>query len=162
MAGESGWGPVLHLAHVILPLAGRLYVLTSPSNLTYSWRSSSPQVTERKPKRVMINILKAGIQHWILPQAGVAGRDVGRLLHSGDPRYGIPSQAALLGANIEDIKNWLTPQLATGQIEITVVGDVDKDAVIKHVARTFATLPKRKLGHKAYPDMTKITFPQGP
>ena len=92
---------------------------------------------------------------------GVAGRDVGRLLHSGDPRYGIPNQAALLGANIDEIKNWLTPQLATGQIEITVVGDVDKDTIIKQVARTFGTLPKRKLGHKSYPDMTKIAFPKG-
>ena len=93
---------------------------------------------------------------------GVASRDVGRLLHSGDPRYGIPSQADLLTAKIEDVKTWIGPQLADGSIDITVVGDIDKEAIIKEAARTFATLPVRKSGHKKYPDMTKLVFPKSP
>jgi zinc protease len=92
---------------------------------------------------------------------GVASRDVGRLLHSGDARYGIPSQVDLLTAEIDDVKSWISPQLADGFIDITVVGDIDEDAIIKEVARTFATLPTRKSGHKEYPDMTKLVFPKG-
>lgn len=92
---------------------------------------------------------------------GVASRDVGRLLHSGDPRYGIPGEADLLNASIADVKAWIAPQLKDGQIEIVVVGDIDKDIIIKQIARTFGALPKRKLGHKSYPEMTKLFFPDG-
>jgi len=93
---------------------------------------------------------------------GVAGRDVGRLLHSGDGRYGIPTEDILLGQTIGNVRSWLTSELKDGQIEITVVGDIDKDLIVEQVARTFGTLPKRKLGHKDYPDMTKLVFPKVP
>lgn len=92
---------------------------------------------------------------------GVASRDVSRLLHSGDPRYGIPSLEELLGAQTDDVKKWLTPHLQKGQIEITVIGDIDKEAIVKQVARTFGALPKRKTSLGSYPDMTKIVFPKG-
>ena len=92
---------------------------------------------------------------------GVASRDVGQLIHVGDVRYGVPDQAALLSATIEDVKAWIGPQLKDGQIEITVVGDIDKDEIIHQVSRTFGTLSKRKLGHKDYPHMTGLTFPKG-
>ena len=92
---------------------------------------------------------------------GVAGRDVSKLLRSGDPRWGIPTQSELLGASIEDVTAWLNPQLSSGQIEIVVVGDVDKDTVIAQVSRTFGTLPARTLVHKSYPDMTRLKFPKG-
>ena len=92
---------------------------------------------------------------------GVAARDVPKLIHSGDERYGIPSLETLLAPKTEDVKAWLEPFLQHGQIDITVIGDIDKDEIIKQVARTFGTLPKRndKLGQ--YPDMTKLTFPSG-
>ncbi|MEE9272982.1 MAG: insulinase family protein [Robiginitomaculum sp.] len=90
---------------------------------------------------------------------GVASRDVGRLLRSGDIRYGIPPMEDLLAAKIQDVKAWIERELKNGQIEISVVGDIDKDVIIRQVARTFGTLSKRKLGHTDYPNMTKITFP---
>ena len=92
---------------------------------------------------------------------GVASRDVARLLHSGDTRYGIPTQAELLAPETQEVINWLAPYFRNGQIEITVVGDIDKAAVIKQVARTFAALPKRNTHLGNYPGMTKLTFPKG-
>lgn len=92
---------------------------------------------------------------------GVASRDVARLLHSGDPRYGIPSQAELLAPETQEIQNWLAPYLRNGQIEITVVGDIDKDTVVKQVARTFGALPKRNTHLDDYPGMTVLNFPKG-
>ncbi len=91
---------------------------------------------------------------------GVASRDVGRLLRSGDPRYGIPPLGELMASQTDEIKDWLTPFLASGQIEITVVGDIDKDTIVEQVARTFGALPKRDIGLGSYPDMTKLTFPK--
>jgi len=92
---------------------------------------------------------------------GVASRDVARLLHSGDMRYGIPGLDKLLAPQTDEIKAWLTPFLKAGQIEITVVGDIDKDTVVQQVARTFGALAKRDTGLGSYPDMAKLIFPKG-
>ena len=43
---------------------------------------------------------------------------------------------------MESLQKWLDPNLKTGAIEIGVVGDVDVDAVIAEIARTFGALPK--------------------
>lgn len=91
---------------------------------------------------------------------GVAARDVSRIIHSNDPRYGIPSLEKLLAPKTEEVKAWLTPYLKTGAIDITVVGDIDKDTIIKQVARTFGTLPKRKTDIGEYPEMTRLKFPK--
>lgn len=93
--------------------------------------------------------------------AGVASREIGKLLRSGDERYGIPSEATLLAPTIQAVKDWIEPQLQKGQIEISVVGDIDKDKVVQQVARTLGALPKRAKGHQKYPNMTKIRFPKG-
>jgi len=93
---------------------------------------------------------------------GVASRDIDRILHSNDRRYGIPPQTELLAVEIDEVSNWLRPQLADGQIEIGVVGDIDKDLVIEQVARTFGALPARKLGRTKYPDMMRVSFPNAP
>jgi len=91
---------------------------------------------------------------------GVASRDVARLIHSGDPRYGIPTLAELLAPATTDVQNWLAPHLQTGQMEITVVGDIDKETVIAQVARTFGALKKRNSHLGDYPGMTTIKFPK--
>lgn len=73
---------------------------------------------------------------------GVAARDIERLIRSGDPRFGIPAEKDLIGIDMSSLKDWLDPNLATGAVEIGIVGDVDIDAVIAEVARTFGALPK--------------------
>lgn len=90
---------------------------------------------------------------------GVARRDVGLLIHSGDERYGIPDQETLTAVKIDEVKNWLGQYLQSGSIEVAVVGDINKDRVIAEVARTFAALPNRKETTAQYPDMQKVRFP---
>jgi len=65
-------------------------------------------------------------------------------LHGGDPRFGIPEQQAVSAVTVPMIKAWAAPQFASGPLEITVVGDVDVDAVIDAAARTVALLPERR------------------
>ena len=94
--------------------------------------------------------------------SGVAGRDVERLIRSGDPRFGIPAEDDLINIEMSSLQSWLEPNLAAGAIEIGVVGDVDVEAVIKEVARTFGALPKvdakvPSLDAKA----VTLTFPKG-
>jgi zinc protease len=139
---------------------------TVPSDLEHQFNLMAAQLTAPGYRQEAKARYDKYIESWYptldSTPGGVASRDVSRILHSNDARYGIPNQAELLAEDIETIKNWIGPQLAEGQIEIGVVGDIDKDRVIEQVARTFGALPKRELGHKTYPDMMQLSFPKAP
>lgn len=66
-----------------------------------------------------------------------------RRLHSGDPRFALPPREALEAVTLDEIRAWLAPLLAGSPIELTVVGDVDVEAVVAAAARTFGALPPR-------------------
>ena len=74
---------------------------------------------------------------------GPLQRDVPTLLASGDTRFGLPPKDALLARTLDEERAWLAPQLAQGPIEIALVGDLDIDATIAAVAKTFGALPVR-------------------
>ena len=93
---------------------------------------------------------------------GVASRDIARILRSGDTRWGVPAEAELLDVNFDLIKSWMDENVQNGAIELTVVGDIDEDDVIKAVADTFGALPERP-SEPYRPDasLTEIKFPAG-
>ncbi|MBC8010826.1 MAG: insulinase family protein, partial [Burkholderiales bacterium] len=67
-----------------------------------------------------------------------------RLLASGDPRFGMPLKSESLARTLDELRAWLAPQLATGAIELGLVGDLDADATISAVASTLGALPARE------------------
>lgn len=94
--------------------------------------------------------------------AGVAQRDADRIVRSGDPRFGIPDEEALLGVSMETLVEWITPGLQNSAMEIAVVGDVDVGTVIAEVARTFGAFPSRSINVPVYSSgVTRLTFPEG-
>jgi zinc protease len=85
----------------------------------------------------------------VLPQMsatpdGVFGREAGTLLTRGDPRFGFPTEAAIRSATVDDLKALVGPALATGRVDITIVGDVTVDQAIALTAATFGALPQRR------------------
>ncbi|HZK99509.1 MAG TPA: insulinase family protein [Caulobacteraceae bacterium] len=98
----------------------------------------------------------------MLPQlaatpSGVLSRDLGSLVHSGDPRWSFPDQAALAAATPDDLKALLDDPLAHGPMEITIVGDVTADRAIELAASTFGALPPRPA--PAPPPPSAVHFP---
>ena len=75
--------------------------------------------------------------------SGVLNRDLAGLLHAGDPRWGLPSRAAIAAQTPDEMKALLAPELANAPIEVVVVGDVNADKTIEAVAATFGALPTR-------------------
>jgi zinc protease len=75
--------------------------------------------------------------------SGVLARDLGGILHGGDRRWTFPSREAMADAQLADLQGQIAPDLAKGAIEVVVVGDVQPDAVIAAMARTFGALPPR-------------------
>ena len=91
--------------------------------------------------------------------AGVLSRDVGRLLHNGDYRWGYPSRAEIAAETPADLKGLLAPALATGQIDVVMVGDITVEKAIDAVAATFGALPARAPQPAPSGPSATVTFP---
>jgi zinc protease len=96
-----------------------------------------------------------------VPQA-VAGTTVPRLLASGDTRFGIGSKDELAARKISDMQMLIEQPAATAPIEIAIVGDVDEQAAIDGVAKSFGTLPKRAAKEADYAKARTVVFPKDP
>ena len=83
------------------------------------------------------------------------------MLASGDPRFGLPTQPELMARNLGDIKAWLSPQFATGPVEIAIAGDFDPKVAGDAVAKTFGALPVRA-PKPDYAAERKVALPQNP
>ncbi|MBI5382268.1 MAG: insulinase family protein [Opitutae bacterium] len=83
---------------------------------------------------------------------------VPRLLACDDPRFGLPDRATIMGRTLEEVRQWLAPQLASGPIEIALAGELDPDAVIAAVAGTLGALPART-AKPAYTAERQVAFP---
>lgn len=86
----------------------------------------------------------------------VLGRDLEKLLHSDDPRWGIPAREAIEATTPASFRQLWAPLLASGPIEVEVFGDMDSEATIKAVAATFGALKPRPASAAAAP---AIRFP---
>ncbi|MCS6778402.1 MAG: insulinase family protein [Geminicoccaceae bacterium] len=84
---------------------------------------------------------------------------VARLLNRGDPRYGLPERAQAEARTLEELRAWLTAEIATGPIDVAIVGEVEPEAVIDAVARTLGHLPPRAPAAAAPP--APATIPTG-
>jgi zinc protease len=82
-----------------------------------------------------------GLEHTL---NGPLTLQVDRRLAGGDPRFGLPAKAVMLGYTLAQTRAWLTPQLQQGALEVAVVGDLDVEATIAAAARTFGALPRRE------------------
>lgn len=89
----------------------------------------------------------------------IAGRDVPRIIASGDPRFGTPPLAILQQRNMAELKAATARAFASGAIEIGIVGDIDEQAAIDVVARTFGALPMRDEAPPRLDEARQVSFP---
>ena len=75
--------------------------------------------------------------------SGVMTRDLGRLMHSGDPRFAFPLPQDVAASTPEAFKAALQNPVSTGPIDVIVVGDVSVEKAIALTASTFGALPSR-------------------
>lgn len=84
-------------------------------------------------------------------------------LFQGDARFmsGTPKDYASLG--VADVRSWMEPALTAGYVEITVVGDVSREAMLSALTRTLGTLgPRAATKERALaPLPVKVTAPAG-
>ena len=92
---------------------------------------------------------------------GVMQLDLPFLLHNQDPRWAPPNLRAVQAATLDDMKAFLAGPLATGPIEVTVVGDITVDRAVQAVAATFGALPPRPAAVAPTPEALDVHFPPG-
>lgn len=73
----------------------------------------------------------------------VLSRDLERLLHDGDPRWGAPTRAQIEALDAKSFRDLWAPLLASGPIEVQVFGDVAPDAAVQAVAATIGAMKPR-------------------
>lgn len=91
--------------------------------------------------------------------SGVLARDLGGLLHAGDPRWQFPSREAIANAKLSDLQAQIEPDLQKGPIEVVIVGDVTVQQAIDAVARTFGALPARPADTPPSAAQMQVAFP---
>ncbi len=75
--------------------------------------------------------------------AGVLGRELDWLLGDREARLKAPDIAMIDAATPEGFRAVWEPLLATGEVEILVFGDFEKDAAVAALAKTIGALPER-------------------
>jgi len=87
--------------------------------------------------------------------------EVASLLLGGDLRLTVPEERVLLSRTMEEVRDWLGPQLAQGPLEVSVVGDFEPDALIGIVAETLGALPPRA-ERRDLTELLQVKFPEIP
>ena len=157
------------VAGVALSLGDDAYVLsgaTRPKDLPFEMQLAAAYLTRPGFRPEAFARLKAGLAS-ALPQieatpGGVLGRDLPALTRGGDVRWrALPTAAELAAVTPAAMGEWLTPALAQGPVDVTVVGDVTPDVAIAAVGATLGALPARAPVPKADPAALQVRFPSG-
>jgi zinc protease len=64
-------------------------------------------------------------------------------MHGGDLRYGYPNHDQVAASKPADLKALLQPALASGPVEVVIVGDIPLQKAIDLTASTFGAMPAR-------------------
>jgi len=83
-------------------------------------------------------------------------------LHGGDSRYSPAPMEQLASYTLDDAKKWLTPELAKGYLELSIVGDFTVEAVLPDLLSSFGSLPKRERAKPDLADARRVVFPNAP
>jgi len=66
-----------------------------------------------------------------------------RFLAGGDRRFGYPQPSEWERLTLDQVQAWISSAIANAPLELSVVGDCDRDAVVALAARYFGTLKSR-------------------
>ncbi len=82
-----------------------------------------------------------------------------RFLSGGDPRFGLPDPQSVDRVTLEDVRGWMDSAVASAALEVSVVGDVDPEAVVAIAGRYLGALEPRKRPDRQIAE--EIRFPAG-
>lgn len=84
-----------------------------------------------------------------------------RFLAGGDSRFGMPDWKVFEQNTLSDVREWLGTAMAKAPVEISVVGDLDVDAVIREASTWFGPIKKRTAADENLNAERGPVFPSG-
>ena len=79
-------------------------------------------------------------------------------LAGNNPKFGMPPWSAVEKLGLAELRQWLLPEFEKGRLEVSVVGDFDRDEVVQLAGRYFGGLKTRE-GQKQKAE--QVIFPAG-
>jgi zinc protease len=138
---------------------------TTPDDLLLELQLLAAQLTDAGYRPEALRAARQELnQRYLSFKHSVAGpltTEIANLLADGDPRFGWPAEEVMMSRNFDELKAWLTPQLAHGPLEVALVGDLDIEASIAAAAKTIGALPSRET-KPALTELKKVKFPAQP
>jgi zinc protease len=135
---------------------------TTPQDLELELQLLAAQATDPGYRPEAQRLLVRGMaQYYTRLQhtpEGVFPLEIQRVLADGDTRFGLPSLEALSGYTMDDVRGWLAPEIGKGPFELSIVGDIDIEATIGFVAKTFGALPARS-AKPDYAEQRRVSYP---
>ncbi|HEX4846570.1 MAG TPA: insulinase family protein, partial [Novosphingobium sp.] len=135
---------------------------TTPRDLELQLQVLTAQIVDpgyRKEGEVLfrqtINNLFASLR--ATPAAALSA-DLGDILSGGDPRFSLGKVEDYRTLTFDQLRGTVSDRFKNGAIEIGIVGDVDEDAAIALVAKTFGALPQREAEFRPYADRRDRPF----
>ncbi|MGZ5940263.1 MAG: M16 family metallopeptidase [Rhizomicrobium sp.] len=91
-----------------------------------------------------VRVADAGVQaETEAAPSSLLSREFYGLVHDGDARWRAPTLGEINASTVDQAKAIVAPAMASGPLEIIIVGDVTVDQAIAAVAPTFGALPHR-------------------
>lgn len=91
-----------------------------------------------------------------------AASDMQTWLHGNDGRFATIDPDQLIGYTQADVSAWLTDEMNSGFMELSIVGDFDTETATAVLLKTFGALPTRDAQPEALGDARIITQPNFP
>lgn len=151
-----------------LSVGGETYALngaTRPEDLQLEMQVLAAYLTDPGVRPAPFNQIK-GLFPQIVAQAmatpgGAFGLQATGLLASGDKRESPPTAEDVAGWTNDQLKAQIIEGLASGPIDVVMVGDLTVDEAIASVASTFGALAPRGPDPQPLPGSDQLRFPAG-
>ena len=136
---------------------------TRPSDLQLQMQVLAAYLTDPGLRPAPFEQIKAFFPQILAQQiatpGGAFGIQAAGLLASGDKRETVPAASDIAAFTLDELKQGVTQGMASGPIDIVMVGDVTVEDAVKAVASTFAALPTRAPAAQPLPGSDQRHFP---
>ena len=138
---------------------------TRPEDLQLEMQLLTAYLTDPGLRPAPFQQIKAVIPQILAQQmatpSGAFAIQSSSLLASGDARKAFPSAADVAGWTNDQMKAGVTAGLASGPLDVVIVGDTTVDAAVAAVGSTLAALPARAPAPTPAPGAEVLRFPAG-
>ncbi|MGO4410893.1 MULTISPECIES: M16 family metallopeptidase [unclassified Brevundimonas] len=136
---------------------------TRPADLQLQMQVLTAYLTDPGLRAAPFEQIKAFFPQILTQQlatpGGAFGIQAAGLLASGDKREAVPSPTEIAAFTLDEMKQGVIQGMASGPIDIVMVGDVKINDAIAAVASTFAALPTRAPAAQPLPGSDLRRFP---